>query len=368
MKEYRRFVAYVYEYQKEKKGRNCGFIQVEAKEQNCRMEVHLLCPGLLPEEKCEIFGFVRNSGLMDGILVGECRTGESRADCVVETDRESLGGSGIPLEKMGGMILLTESGGFFGTEWDDRAIRPDNFRRVKLQKEKEKEEGRKKPEMQEEVPEEDRKELEMQKEIPEESRKKPEMQEEIPEESRKEPEMQEGEAVKAPEASEKVTEEAAEASEFQEKKAETEPKGVEPSGQKESSREQMAAQSVAETDVKKRKVEFPHIGEPAEIFEDGEIFDCRKIQLRDLCRLRSRECGLRNNRFLQYGFYNFGHLLLGRNRSGHYILGVPGAYDQQEQFMANMFGFPYFRESRQIQVPKRRGGYWYRLINPPEFH
>lgn len=302
------------------------------------MEVHLLCPGLLPEEKCEIFGFVRNSGLMDGILVGECRTGESRADCVVETDRESLGGSGIPLEKMGGMILLTESGGFFGTEWDDRAIRPDNFRRVKLQKEKE--EGRKKPEMQEEVPEEDR----------------------------KEPEMQEGEAVKAPEASEKVTEEAAEASEFQEKKAETEPKGVEPSGQKESSREQMAAQSVAEADVKKRKVEFPHIGEPAEIFEDGEIFDCRKIQLRDLCRLRSRECGLRNNRFLQYGFYNFGHLLLGRNRSGHYILGVPGAYDQQEQFMANMFGFPYFRESRQIQVPKRRGGYWYRLINPPEFH
>ena len=324
MKEYRRFVAYVYEYQKEKKGRNCGFIQVEAKEQNCRMEVHLLCPGLLQEEKCEIFGFVRNSGLMDGILVGECRTGESRADCVVETDRESLGGSGIPLEKMGGMILLTESGGFFGTEWDDRAIRPDNFRRVKLQKEKE--EGRKKPE------------------------------------------MQEGEAVKAPEASEKVTEEAAEASEFQEKKAETEPKGVEPSGQKESSREQMAAQSVAEADVKKRKVEFPHIGEPAEIFEDGEIFDCRKIQLRDLCRLRSRECGLRNNRFLQYGFYNFGHLLLGRNRSGHYILGVPGAYDQQEQFMANMFGFPYFRESQQIQVPKRRGGYWYRLINPPEFH
>ena len=125
---------------------------------------------------------------------------------------------------------------------------------------------------------------------------------------------------------------------------------------------------MAEADVKKRKVEFPHIGEPAEIFEDGEIFDCRKIQLRDLCRLRSRECGLRNNRFLQYGFYNFGHLLLGRNRSGHYILGVPGAYDQQEQFMANMFGFPYFRESRQIQVPKRRGGYWYRLINPPEFH
>ena len=70
MKEYRRFVAYVYEYQKGKKGRNCGFIQVEAKEQNCRMEVHLLCPGLLPDVNCEVFGFVRNGGLMDGIQIG----------------------------------------------------------------------------------------------------------------------------------------------------------------------------------------------------------------------------------------------------------------------------------------------------------
>mgnify|MGYP000653566226 CR=1 FL=1 len=81
-----------------------------------------------------------------------------------------------------------------------------------------------------------------------------------------------------------------------------------------------------------------------------------------------RDCALRNNRFLQYGFYNFGHLLIGKNSSGHYILGVPGGYDQQERFMANMFGFPYFKESRQIQLPKSRGGYWYRLINPPKFY
>ena len=54
MSGYRRFVAYVYEYQKGKKGRNCGFIRVEAKEQVCRMEAHILCPGLTPDVKCEI--------------------------------------------------------------------------------------------------------------------------------------------------------------------------------------------------------------------------------------------------------------------------------------------------------------------------
>jgi hypothetical protein len=31
--------------------------------------------------------------------------------------------------------------------------------------------------------------------------------------------------------------------------------------------------------------------------------------------------------------------------------------------MANMFGFPYFKESSEIQVPGGKGGYWYRLID-----
>jgi len=39
---------------------------------------------------------------------------------------------------------------------------------------------------------------------------------------------------------------------------------------------------------------------------------------------------LRNNRFLQYGYHNFGHLLLCCTRDGQWMLGVPGAYDQQE--------------------------------------
>ena len=76
-----------------------------------------------------------------------------------------------------------------------------------------------------------------------------------------------------------------------------------------------------------------------------------------------RTCLLRNNRFVQYGYYHFGHLLLCQNHCGQPVLGVPGRYDQQERFMANMFGFPYFKESSEIQVPGGKGGYWYRLID-----
>ena len=98
------------------------------------MEAHILCPGLTPEVKCEIFGFTRKTGLLDGVLLGSCMTEDSRADCILETERNHMGGSAMTLENMGGMILLTENGAFFGTEWDDKPIRPENFRRVKEEK------------------------------------------------------------------------------------------------------------------------------------------------------------------------------------------------------------------------------------------
>ena len=41
--------------------------------------------------------------------------------------------SGIALGKMGGMVIITDNGGFFGTEWDDQIIRPENFRELKAE-------------------------------------------------------------------------------------------------------------------------------------------------------------------------------------------------------------------------------------------
>lgn len=109
-------------------------------------------------------------------------------------------------------------------------------------------------------------------------------------------------------------------------------------------------------------------GEPYTPFEDGDFFNCRKIKPGDLSCFSGKNCPLRQNRFLLYGYYNFGHLLLCKKENGQQILGVPGIYDQQERFMANMFGFPFFRKSREIQVSGRQGGYWYRLINSPDFN
>ena len=271
MGEYRRFVAYVYEYRKGKKEENCGFVKVESWGERCTMELHLQCPGILAGTECKSYAFVRAEKKMRGILLDSCKTEANGVRHIMETSSRDIGGQRVALEELGGMVFLTELGAFFGTEWDDIEIIPELF---------------------EEFSEED-----------------------SPEEEQEEPPAEE--------------------------------------------------ENVTATEVQQER-HMP--GEPYTPFEDGDFFNCRKIKPGDLPCFSGKNCPLRQNRFLLYGYYNFGHLLLCTKENGQQILGVPGIYDQQERFMANMFGFPFFRKSREIQVPGRQGGYWYRLINSPDFH
>lgn len=327
MGEYRRFVAYVYEYRKGKKEENCGFVKVESWGERCTMELHLQCPGILAGTECKSYAFVRNGKKMRGILLGSCKTEANGVSHILETSPRNIGGQRVALEELGGMVFLTELGAFFGTEWDDIEIIPEMF---------------------EEFPEKDSPEKEMEeeqgetlKETTDEKSKKgagEEAEKVLPEQGKRETEMRE-------ESSHKENAAEAEVSEQNELPAEEE--------------------NVTATEVQQER-HMP--GEPYTPFEDGDFFNCRKIKPGDLPCFSRKNCPLRQNRFLLYGYYNFGHLLLCTKENGQQILGVPGIYDQQERFMANMFGFPFFRKSREIQVPGRQGGYWYRLINSPDFH
>lgn len=68
---------------------------------------------------------------MNGILLGTCETEKETIEFLLETDASNLNDSGISLGKIGGMVLLTDSGNFFATEWDDQPVRPDNFVEMK---------------------------------------------------------------------------------------------------------------------------------------------------------------------------------------------------------------------------------------------
>lgn len=104
-------------------------------------------------------------------------------------------------------------------------------------------------------------------------------------------------------------------------------------------------------------------------FKDGSIINCVKITSRDLKKLNPQDWHLCNNRFVHYGQQIFGHLLVGQlAETGQTVLCVPGTYHQQECFMANMFGFPYFIQCSIEKSTRCCFGYWYRLIQPTELN
>ncbi|MGO5544010.1 DUF6128 domain-containing protein [Blautia sp. HCP3S3_H10_1] len=366
MAGYRRFIAYVYEYKKGKKEKNCGFMKVEVRERVCTIEIHLQVAGLAAGDKCKIYGFVRKDGLINGIQIGDCNTEKNKIDCQVETDGTDMGGSGTPLGKMGGMILITQTGGFFGTEWDDQAIRPENFKEIGLSAKKEygKEEIAEKEKTSEirkiaEAPVATEKEEKTEIKTENEIRRETEGTTETKREKIVATELEKNsESEKIPEP-EKTTEQIAESKATVEQEA---PVKIPPAPEEIPEKEdEMRAQ---EAECEKEQATLP-FGKPFCPFSDGDLQQCWQITPQDLVHFPRRQCAMRNNRFLQYGYYNFGHILLCRKQNGRYILGVPGSYDQQEQFMAGMFGFSCFKESSYIKVKKGRGGYWYRAIDPP---
>ena len=407
MAEYRRFVAYVYEYLKGKKGSNCGFIRVEAGGKVCRMEIHLRCPGLLAGTECSVYGFVRKKGLLDGSRIGNCRTEEGKMDCLLETETMAVGHGKIPLGEMNGMVLILESGGFFGTEWDDQPIRPEDFRVMPEVREEAKIDGESKRAGVEEGKSE-RGGLEEETEDAK-LRGNPRNNVENAGEGEKSvvdgniAEQGAGEEVmksqdKSPQdmdtSQPEIHTQSIEGQEIEEYPRQPGPgrPPVPPPPMPDPGRPPVPPPPMPGSGrpvppppmpgpgrpVPPPPPRPPHmsgqartskpIGTPCDAFNDGELTDCRKITPEELCFLGRRACMLRNNRFLQYGYYNFGHLLLCRNTCGQWILGVPGGYDQQERFMANMFGFSYFKESPNIRIPKGKGGYWYRLIDAPNLN
>ena len=384
MAGYRRFIAYVYDYENGKKGSNCGFIKVEVKDQQCSVEVHLHCPGLPEDVMCRVYGFTRKDGLINGILLDSCETEKEIIECLIITDALNMNESGIALGKMGGMVIITDNGGFFGTEWDDQIIRPENFRELKVETSRTSDSpvdeishtsdapiDESSPNM--ENINSDNIDTSLNVSAPaniSDSSFTATIQEipipsEVSEIHKKSPDTF-TEASRSVNASENNTSTVS-PNHINHNKPNTSFISVESSEDAIHEGENSSPKKVSPVTAPENSKDHKTSSEFSP-FSDGEIATAWKIHLNDLKRFPRQYCALRNNRFIQYGHYNFGHLLLGQKNNGQYILGVPGSYNQQERFMANMFGFPYFKESDYIEMSKARGGYWYRLIDAPDSH
>lgn len=98
-------------------------------------------------------------------------------------------------------------------------------------------------------------------------------------------------------------------------------------------------------------------------FDYDGISEVLTIRPQDIGQLPRENWVYGNNSFLLHGYYNFRYLILIRlqNEGGQprYLIGVPGHYYNSEKYMANMFGFPNFVLSKKQPPNDGRFGYWY---------
>ena len=95
-------------------------------------------------------------------------------------------------------------------------------------------------------------------------------------------------------------------------------------------------------------------------FSNGRMF--LSIKPKDFIILRQEYQKLVNNSFLLHGFYNYGHMILGKLdeiENAPIYIGVPGVYYEREKQAAQMFGFVGFEGTSQ---PVQQGSYGYYMI------
>ena len=323
MSGYRRFVAYVYEYEGRKKENGKGFVKVEVRDGVCRMQFRL--SGVYGQETlpCEIYGYVREEEKQEceAVYLGTCDLAGEIIAFSLELPEKNVSESRYSINDFNGMVFLADDV-MYGTGWDENPVCLDEIRFEKNKEEREEET-----------------EKELEKNLEEET-EEPEL------------EIQENPFPPTPSILEEVGEECQE--------------------------EIIETGEIEEIEEKLEEPEEPEESSELEEsfycpFKDGEFEQCTKIGLLDYNQLNPCDQGLLNNNFLRYGWRRYKHALIGKDTKRNcYILGVPGTYNRQEALMAGMFGFPYFKEAKcettEMSAQEVQGhfGYWYRSINPPD--
>ncbi|MBQ4523051.1 MAG: hypothetical protein IJA10_08895 [Lachnospiraceae bacterium] len=97
-------------------------------------------------------------------------------------------------------------------------------------------------------------------------------------------------------------------------------------------------------------------------FGNDSFLKCVKIMPKDIGLLNSDDWYLGKNSFLLHGYFAYQYLMLGyiRFQDGgkQAVLGVPGVYNNKDKYLAELFGFTNFIQAKQQEIKTGTFGYW----------
>lgn len=297
MSEYKRWISYIYSYENGEKKNNIGYARIETRDMRVKVTVHINV--LSVKEPMKVYLYVRESGVIRGLLIGEIAMNGGVGEGSFITGAQSVADSTYGISDVCGLIVFYDNNKFYGSEWDDKPIILAGSKGFALNQ---------------------KSELPLQSSSDENSETK-DMKADASADCREKDEDVETYAL-----DEVIIPEAA-----QEEK-------------------QLNA-------AEKILLKYPRMYP----FDDDEMQSCVRIEPQDIGQLPIDAWSIANNSFLLHGYYSYRHLVLMKTADKihpAYFIGVPGIYRNKDEFMAKMFGFELFKPMSCKEDMTGEFGYW----------
>ena len=293
----KRFITYLYEYEKGQKGKNTGFIRVD--ERNGRVVFQISVRNFISsQESGEIYAYVWENGLQ-GIEIGKAIPSNGQLDVRIELDANHMMDTNFSLDRVVGVGLMFPNLSYIASCWKDAYADVIGTGKFHVWE----------PEMT------------AYESAPENADKMQEMKVLANEN------MDEMQEMKVPAFESKVEGGALNREEV---------------GNMEWEDETVENYEELVSSEKTESSEKPYLSKTLTY----ELVTYQKMELNAIKSLPSPNWYLCNNRFLVHGFFNYGYLILKKTTEADgekAYLGVPGIYEKPEMVMATLFGFPEFQ-------------------------
>lgn len=308
MDDYKRFIAYIYEYDGRVRLGNKGFARIDIRNGCGRLFVSM--KDVKKEtEPLGVYFYRWNGGIMQSLKIDEIKVGAGAGEIKSTFKSENIA-DGIGFDDISGIVVGRRKGKMYGAEWDERDINMTlldiNGAKIQNVAAAECECGNSSDAMDEEAVSEDDKNI-IQKSREDSARK---------------------------------------------------------------SKVKVKASDKGKNTAQKKNSDWRSIFNEENIiqpFDDDMMYDCVEVTPELMMRVPFNERNLYNNSFLLHGYFNYGHIIIGKlarpGEGERYFVGVPGTYNNREKVIASLYGFENFRRSIRRDYKQPYFGYWYFVVD-----
>lgn len=129
MSEYKRFVSYIYAYDKGTKSKNVGFAKVESRNGQCRLFINLKGAYAGSGKEQQVYLFHRNGEQLLGTYIGSFSIKNGVGEFRDVSDSANIKNSGYNLNQMGGIFIRNpeQSSQVYASGWDDHGLLVEKF-------------------------------------------------------------------------------------------------------------------------------------------------------------------------------------------------------------------------------------------------